>query len=97
MNLGQAAAVCLYELACGAIRSDTIQKAAPPQVVDSAILDRLANLIEETMLVARYSPKSMHETNRHDLRVLLRRLNLSPLDSRRIFGLFRRILNRLKK
>jgi TrmH family RNA methyltransferase len=96
MNLGQAAAVCLYELACGTTReTHSIQNAAPPPVVDSANLDRLATLIEETMLAARYSPKSMHETNRHDLRVLLRRFNLSPLDSRRILGLFRRILNRL--
>jgi hypothetical protein len=37
----------------------------------------------------------MHATNRHDVRVVLRSLNLSPLDSRRLFGLFRRILNRL--
>jgi TrmH family RNA methyltransferase len=100
MNLGQAAAVCLYELACGTNHETTlVQKVVPQQLgleaADSANLDRLANLIEETMLAARYSPKSMHETNRHDLRVVLRRLNLSPLDTRRIFGLFRRILNRL--
>lgn len=96
MNLGQAAAVCLYQLACAGTRT----VAEPTQqlpAVDSANLDRLAALIEETMLAARYSPKSMHETNRHDLRVLLRRFNLSPLDSRRILGLFRRILNRLTK
>jgi TrmH family RNA methyltransferase len=97
MNLGQAAAVCLYELA--SMRTQETHpalKATPPQpAADSANLDRLANLIEETMLTARYSPKSMHETNRHDLRVVLRRLNLSPLDTRRVFGLFRRILNRL--
>jgi TrmH family RNA methyltransferase len=99
MNLGQAAAVCLYELANGISRATansapthaTIDSASP----DSATLERLANLVEETMLAAHYSPASMRETNRHDLRVLLRRLNLSPLDSRRIFGLFRRILHRL--
>ncbi|WP_058188350.1 RNA methyltransferase [Terracidiphilus gabretensis] len=98
MNLGQAAAVCLYELACIGTRTAAEPIQQPPAThlaADSANLDRLANLIEETMLAARYSPKSMHETNRHDLRVLLRRLNLAPLDSRRIFGLFRRILNRL--
>ena len=96
MNLGQAAAVCLYELACGRVpETHPIQNAASPPVVDSANLARLATLIEETMLAARYSPESMHETNRHDLRVMLRRFSLSPLDSRRILGLFRRILNRL--
>jgi TrmH family RNA methyltransferase len=96
MNLGQATAVCLYELACGASNAThSVQKVAPPQVADSAALERLADLIEETMLAAHYSPESMRETNRHDLRVLLRRLNLSPLDSRRIFGLFRRILRKI--
>jgi tRNA/rRNA methyltransferase len=94
MNLGQAAAVCLYEIACGLTR--TTETTSLPPTIDSANLDRLANLIEETMLAARYSPESMRETNRHDLRVLLRRLNLSPLDSRRIFGLFRRILHRFE-
>jgi tRNA/rRNA methyltransferase len=96
MNLGQAAAVCLYELACAAARTST-ESAPNPPAVDSATIDRVAALIEQTMLAARYSPESMHEANRHDLRVLLRRLNLSPLDSRRILGLFRRILNRLTK
>ncbi len=95
MNLGQAAAVCLYELA----QLRTMLAAAGPaptgSAVDSADLERLASLIEETMLAAHYSPASMQETNRHDLRVLLRRLHLAPLDSRRIFGLFRRILHRL--
>jgi TrmH family RNA methyltransferase len=95
MNLGQAAAVCLYELACGLTRTAT-ETASQPPAVTSAILDRLARLIEETMLAAHYSPESMQETNRHDLRVLLRRLNLSPLDSRRILGLFRRILRRFE-
>jgi tRNA/rRNA methyltransferase len=94
MNLGQAAAVCLYELACAGMRN-TIEPATQAPTITSVNLDRLAGLIEETMLAARYSAESMHETNRHDLRVLLRRFNLSPLDSRRILGLFRRILNRL--
>lgn len=94
MNLGQAAAVCLYELANGSTRATAAPAPAQPPI-DSATLDRLADLIEKTMLAAHYSPASMRETNRHDLRVLLRRLNLSPLDSRRIFGLFRRILHRL--
>ena len=95
MNLGQAAAVCLYELASGGARCNpesTRMRAA----VDSADLERLGDLIQETMIAARYSPESMHAANRHDLRVLLRRLDLSPLDSRRIFGLFRRILHRLR-
>lgn len=118
MNLGQAVAVCLYELTCRgpaceaaplganiALLDNGQQRkpdpASPPSEFArptapvSALLDRLADLIEQTMDAAGYSPRSMQAANRHDLRLLLRRLNLSALDTRRILGLFRRILWRL--
>jgi hypothetical protein len=44
------------------------------------------------MAAARYSPAAMQKANRHDLRLMLRRLSLSPHDVRRILGLFRRVL-----
>jgi len=54
-------------------------------------------LIEEVMDAAGYSPPAMQPANRHDLRLLLRRLSLSAHDTRRILGIFRRILWRLKR
>ena len=63
----------------------------------SGNLDLLAGVIEETMTAAGYSPRSMQPANRHDLRLLLRRLAPSARDSRRILGLFRRILWRLEQ
>jgi tRNA C32,U32 (ribose-2'-O)-methylase TrmJ len=54
-------------------------------------------VIEEAMLAAGYSPRGMQPANRHDLRLLLRRLALSAHDTRRILGLFRRILWRMKR
>ena len=101
MNLGQAVAVCLYEVATRALPSApgaatpvpiTGQAAAP-----SASLDLLAGVVEETMLAAGYSPRSMQAANRHDLRLLLRRLAPNPGDARRILGLFRRVLWRLRQ
>jgi tRNA/rRNA methyltransferase len=96
MNLGQAAAVCLYELArpVTAPSPPATEPTDTPSSSDS--LDRLAKLIEETMAAADYSPASMTEPNRHDIRVFLRRLTLSAKDARRVMGLFRRILWRLK-
>ena len=100
MNLGQAVAVCLYELAYRGIRpvegasetvADEIRSIAP-----SGDLEVLAGVVEETMTAAGYSPRSMREANHHDLRLLLRRLALSKRDARRILGLFRRILWKLK-
>jgi TrmH family RNA methyltransferase len=97
MNLGQAAAVCLYELA----RPSPAEAAHPADKFETAArsgsLDRLAGLIEETMTAAEYSPVSMAAANRHDVRVFLRKLDLSTLDARRVMGLFRRILWRLKR
>lgn len=96
MNLGQAAAVCLYELACRPAQRNANDPPEAP-AADSGQLDRLASLIEQTMTAADYSPKIMQDANRHDLRVLLRRLGPSAHDTRRIMGLFRRILWRMAR
>lgn len=97
MNLGQAVAVCLYELTrfeSGAAASSSMVAEAIPGA-DSGLLDRLADVIEETMTVSGYSPHIMEEANRHDLRVLLRRLRWTEADAKRALGVFRRILWRL--
>jgi tRNA/rRNA methyltransferase len=113
MNLGQAVAVCLYELSSRAfqpaISSPTYAQQdfaanadresiaeAPSPAAPSSNLELLAQLVEETMLAADYSPASMRDANKHDLRLLLRRLAPTTRDTRRILGLFRRILWRLK-
>ena len=102
MNLGQAVAVCLYDLARPAPPFAPGNEPAPSPPAEphssstpAASLARLAGLIEETMIAAGYSPRAMQPANRHDLRVLLRRLSPSALDTRRMMGLFRRILYRL--
>ncbi len=111
MNLGQAAAVCLYVLATrlstgGKSRTaeDLVNSSAgtkrPAGTVEptptSGDLDILAGLIEQVMVAAKYSPNMMQEANRQDLRLILRRLNLSAPDGRRALGLFRRILRRIR-
>ena len=60
-------------------------------------LELLAGLVERTMVAADYSPAAMREANRHDLRLLLRRLAPTERDVRRMLGLFRRILWRLER
>lgn len=106
MNLGQAAAVLLYDFATRtscpspAANGDTgvvEQRPGGGRPADSGNLDILAALIEEVMVAAKYSPRTMQAANRHDLRVMLRRLQLNAADARRIFGLFRRVLWRLRQ
>lgn len=101
MNLGQAVAVCLYELsshAFPALQSHPTQEenTSEPRAT-AADLDLLAGLIEETMESAGYSPSIMKAANQHDLRLLLRRLAPDSRDTRRILGIFRRILWRLRR
>jgi tRNA/rRNA methyltransferase len=112
MNLGQAVAVCLYEIV-SRINSTAVpaanREAKPsrqPTHVDpgdaaapasARDLELLAGVVEETTLAANYSPPAMRKANRHDLDLLLRRLALTGRDAARILGLFRRILWRLKQ
>ena len=101
MNLGQAVAVCLYDLTrVGAERPDErsnrAESASVPASATSGALDRMAELIEQAMQASGYSPRTMEPTNRHDLRLLLRRLRWSDADVRRALGLFRRILWRIQ-
>jgi tRNA/rRNA methyltransferase len=101
MNLAQAVAVCLYELAtrafAPALQLPHSGKNCTSPPATSAHLDLLAAVIEETMSAAGYSPCVMQTANHHDLRLLLRRLSPNPRDNRRILGLFRRILWRLQR
>ena len=108
MNLGQAVAVCLYELASRAFPPESAfyEGASEPAARDpeeqnpaasSANLELLARVVEEAMIAADYSPPSMRDANRRDLRLVLRRLAPDRRDTRRILGLFRRVLWRLKR
>ena len=111
MNLGQAVAVCLYELAARSQpkphssnkNNDVASVGQPdpalanPDPATSRDLDLLAQVVAETIAAANYSPAAMQKANRHDLDLLLRRLALTRRDARRILGLFRRILFRLKR
>jgi len=107
MNLGQAVAVCLYELSSHGLRDQAQPSRSPSSLpaqeegesnpaAPSGNLDLLAGVIEETMRSAGYSPATMQAANRHDLRLLLRRLAPTQRDTRRMLGLFRRILWRLE-
>jgi tRNA/rRNA methyltransferase len=106
MNLGQAVAVCLYELtrskrpdqgSAGETPAEAPIATIRSRTADSGHLDILAEMVGQTMAAAGYTPRSMQAANRHDLSVLLRRLSLSERDAKRILGLFRRILWRLSR
>lgn len=95
MNLGQAVAVALYELT--RVEDGTSPAIVfPHAVADSEHLERLAALVEETMEEANYLTRGLRSANGEALRILLRRLMPNDADLRRMMGLFRRILWRLR-
>jgi TrmH family RNA methyltransferase len=106
MNLGQAVAVCLYELAVSSRvpSAPGSSEQARPQPAPSShspgatsgVLDRLAGVIEESMIASGYSPAAMRAANRRDLRRLLRRMSIPEADAKRALRLFRRILWRMR-
>ncbi|HUH62058.1 MAG TPA: TrmH family RNA methyltransferase [Terracidiphilus sp.] len=99
MNLGQAVAVCLYELARSGDASNTGAQPSLDSAPDAASgsLDLLAGVIEETMIASGYSPAAMRAANAQDLRLMLRRLSIDESDAHRALRLFRRILWRIRR
>lgn len=86
MNLGQAVAVCLYEI----IRNPKV-KAAPEakRAANSGDLDRLTELLEQVLAQSGYVH---HESTRMKLRRLIRRMDLNAHDAEIWLGILRQIL-----
>ncbi|MGA9670735.1 MAG: TrmH family RNA methyltransferase [Terracidiphilus sp.] len=97
MNLGQAVAVCLYELAIRPDITGNLATESRRRSATSEDLELLASVAEEAMSASDYRPGARQQTNRHELRLLLRRLAPTERDARRILGVFRRILWRLRR
>jgi tRNA/rRNA methyltransferase len=88
MNLGQAVAVCLYEV----IRSGKIRPAvAKPTAAKAGDLERLTSVLVETLRASGYFGESDSEATRAKIRRLIRRLNLHGSDSDLLLGMLRQI------
>ena len=92
MNLGQAVAVCLYEL----IRSPAAAKTKPePQrPADSEDLERLTKLFEDVL--ARSGYVHTQDSTELKLRRLIRRMELTGHDAKVWLGIARQILWKLQ-
>jgi len=93
MNLGQAVAVCLYELARnpGAAR----RTPAAPRPATSADLERLTDVMLEVLERSGYVNPVTAASTRLKTRRLLRRLSLSERDAVVLTGMMRQILWKL--
>lgn len=88
MNLGQAVAVCLYELA----REGKIDKARDKTArADSGQMERLTGLLFQALEESGYVKPRSQDLTKQKLRLLLRRLQVSPEDAQVLQGMLRQI------
>lgn len=92
MNLGQAVAVCLYEL----IRSPQHQAEVKAKPAASADLSRIGETLLESLQASGYIKPDTANVTEEKIRRLLRRLNLNSEDAVVLLGMLRKMLWKLK-
>lgn len=95
MNLGQAVAVCLYEI----IRNPAAAKVKPEarRAADAGELERLTERLEEVLDRSGYVHPRVEGSTHMKIRRLIRRLNLNAHDAEVWMGMLRQILWKLKR
>ena len=95
MNLGQAVAICLYEL----IRSDeaAAHHPKPVRAAKAEHVDRIADLLVEALRTSGYIKDVTAESGEQKTRRMVRRLRLSEGDASAWLGMLRQILWKLKE
>ncbi len=93
MNLGQAVAVCLYELARGAA---TLPPVSGQSAADAAEIERITQVLLEALCISGYVPALGEAAALEKIRRLLRRLNLEKSDAELWLGMMRQILWKTK-
>ena len=93
MNLGQAVAVCLYELARGSHPAPTPERIQPAIAGD---VERLTAVLHEALRASGYLKPGAAAPTEEKLRRLVRRLHLSSADAEVWLGMLRQILWKLQ-
>lgn len=93
MNLGQAVAVCLYEL----IRNPAAARATPEprRPASAGDLERIAQILEEILEKSGYVHARVAGSTRLKIRRLIRRMDLNAHDAEVWLGMLRQILWKL--
>jgi TrmH family RNA methyltransferase len=93
MNLGQAVAVCLYEI----VRDTAIPlPSAETAPASAAETERLTTLLLETLHASEYVATSSLDSKEENVRRMLRRMQLSTEDASTWLGMLRQILWKLR-
>jgi tRNA/rRNA methyltransferase len=95
MNLGQAVAVCLYEL----IRSEEEEKREPTtaSAATAGEIQRLGDLLIEALGIAGYTQERTATSSEQKIRRMLNRMSLTRNDSQIWLGMLRQLLWKLRQ
>ena len=93
MNLGQAVAVCLYELARSAVPAPTVSKSRAASAGD---LERLTQELLEALQVSGYLKPGSNKVADAKVRRLVRRLELRDNDADVLLGMLRQMLWKMR-
>lgn len=96
MNLGQAAAVCLYELARGPSVAASGLEIAAKDAATSEELERLTGLLVEALSISGYTSPDKAALTEGNMRRLVRRLDPESADVQLLQGMLRQILWKLR-
>jgi tRNA/rRNA methyltransferase len=92
MNLGQAVAVCLYELARGKAAHESTQQEARATAGE---LDRITRALLDALRASGYMHVGTEASTQDKVRRLVRRLNFQARDSEIWLGMLKQILWKL--
>jgi TrmH family RNA methyltransferase len=92
MNLGQAVAVCLYEL----IRTAKSVPASKTKLATSADITRIGDVLLKSLQASGYVKPHTDQVTEDKLRRLIRRLNLQSDDAVVLLGMLRKMLWKMK-
>lgn len=96
MNLGQAVAVCLYALRMAFSDASASPARISTQLPTHEELERITELLLQTLNVSDYVKPGTEAAVEEKLRMLIRRLTLTPTDATTLQGMLRQILWKLR-
>jgi TrmH family RNA methyltransferase len=103
MNLGQAVAICLYEVARVAnmartpARSNTVQETEKIKFATAGELERITSMLLEALRASGYLGQRPVAAKEEKVRRMVRRLNLSLDDAEIWLGMLRQMLWKMKR
>lgn len=94
MNLGQAVAVCLYEMARSAPRAEGSSK---PKIASAGSLERITEELLEALRVSGYLKAERSAASDAKVRRMVRRLGMQAGDSEVLLGMLKQMLWKMRR